>query len=414
MSPAARSGAVGRGSTSRRRRPIRSLFIGTAVSRIGDSVTLVALIWIMLERTHSAGGVALVQFAYTILIPIGGLLVGGVLDRFRVVPVMIGDAFVKCAVVTAVFIAEITGFAVVPATLVAALYLGLTWMVGGAGLPTVIAGALAPDEHPQANMFDSLAYSFSAVVGPLLAGLLISLISAPGALIVGSICSATYGLLLVDVRGDLLSHVPPASVGAIGIRGIAQGFRLVLRSQLLLSLTLMFVSLNAIATLYAVVLPVYADQTLHAGAAGYTLLLSVNSVGAMTGIVIGRWLTPRIGVSRAIVGSTALGGLLFLPMLAVNSLAAAALVLFAEGLVANAYGPWVQTLRMRVIPPEVRSRAFGSIRTMTNSMSPLGALGAGALLPILGIDGVWIVIAVWWIVTAAALAVPGELRRSRA
>ena len=82
-----------------RRRPIGTLFVGTAVSRIGDSITLVALIWIMFERTQSAGGVALVQFAYTILVPVGGLLVGGVHDRFRVVPVMIGDAFVKSAVV---------------------------------------------------------------------------------------------------------------------------------------------------------------------------------------------------------------------------------------------------------------------------------------------------------------------------
>jgi MFS family permease len=398
----------------RRRRPIANLFLGTAVSRIGDSVTLVALIWIMFERTQSAGGVALVQFAYTILIPIGGLLVGGVLDRFRVVPVMIGDAFLKAVVVGSVFLADSAGFAVVPATLIAALYLGLTWMVGGAGLPTLIAGAVAPDEHPRANMFDSLAYSGCAVAGPLIAGALISTVGAPATLIVGSICAIAYGVLLWEVRGDLLSHVPPASLGAVGLKGIADGFRLVVRSPLLLSLTLMFVSLNAASTLYSVVLPVYAAQNLNAGAAGYTLLLSINSVGGMTGTIIGRWLTPRLGVAVTIVGSVFFGGLLFLPMLAVTSLPLAALVLFAQGLVSSGYGPWVQTLRMRVIPPAVRSRAFGSIRTLTNSLSPFGALGAGAVLPAIGIAGVWILIAAWWAVTGVALALVRELRQSRA
>jgi MFS family permease len=398
----------------RRRRPIANLFLGTAVSRIGDSVTLVALIWIMFERTQSAGGVALVQFAYTILIPIGGLLVGGVLDRFRVVPVMIGDAFLKAVVVGSVFLADSAGFAVVPATLIAALYLGLTWMVGGAGLPTLIAGAVAPDEHPRANMFDSLAYSGSAVAGPLIAGALISTVGAPATLIVGSICAIAYGVLLWEVRGDLLSHVPPASLGAVGLKGIADGFRLVVRSPLLLSLTLMFVSLNAASTLYSVVLPVYAAQNLNAGAAGYTLLLSINSVGGMTGTIIGRWLTPRLGVAVTIVGSVFFGGLLFLPMLAVTSLPLAALVLFVQGLVSSGYGPWVQTLRMRVIPPAVRSRAFGSIRTLTNSLSPFGALGAGAVLPAIGIAGVWILIAAWWAVTGVALALVRELRQSRA
>jgi MFS family permease len=407
------AGVSARPRRQRSRRPIRSLFLGTAISRIGDSVTLVGLVWIVYVQTQSASGVALVQFAYTILIPIGGLLVGAVLDRYRVVPVMIADAFIKATVITLVLVAEIAGVAIIPASLVAALYLGMTWMVGGAGLPTLIAGAIEPGGHPQANMFDSLAYSFSAVVGPLIAGVLISTVGPLAALVAGAGCSVAYGLLLVDVRADLLSHVPPATLGAIGVRGIAQGFRLVFGSQLLLSLTLMFVSLNAISTLFSVVVPVYAAQTLNSGAAGYTILLSINSVGQMTGTIIGRYLSPRVGVGRSIIGSVIGGGLLFLPLVFVTSLPAAATVLFIEGLVANSYGPWVQTLRMRVIPPQLRSRAFGSIRTMTNSLSPVGAIVAAGLVPALGINAIWVLIAAGWVATAVGLALVPDLRRSR-
>ncbi len=396
----------------RRRRPIGNLFLGTAISRIGDSVTIVALIWIVFEQTSSAGGVALVQFAYTVLVPVGGILVGGVLDRLRVVPVMIGDAFLKATIVMLVLIAELAGVAVVPVSLIAALYLGLTWMVGGAGMPTLIAGAVDPDGHPRANLFDSLTYSLSAVVGPLLAGFLIDHASPLAALGLGAGCSLVYGLLLWDVRFDLLSHVPPAAIGAVGLRAIGDGFRLVLRSQLLLSLTLMFVSLNAIATLFAVALPVFAAQTLNGGAGGYTLLLSVNSVGAMTGTIAGRYLAPRFGVGRTIVVAVALGGLLFLPLIAATSLPAAAAVLFAQGVVASSYGPWVQTLRMRVIPPELRSRAFGSIRTMTNSLAPIAAIAAGGVIPFLGLQAVWVLIAAWWVATAVGLASVRELRQS--
>ena len=59
-----------------RRRPVRTLFLGIAVSRLGESMTVVGLIWIVFEQTRSAEGVALVQFAYTVLIPVGGLFVG--------------------------------------------------------------------------------------------------------------------------------------------------------------------------------------------------------------------------------------------------------------------------------------------------------------------------------------------------
>ena len=395
-----------------RERPIRSLFLGTGISRIGDSVTLVGLIWIVFEKTQSAGGVALVQFAYTILIPVGGLVVGGVLDRFRVVPVMIADAFLKAAVVLLVVLAEVAGAAVVPTGMVAALYLGLTWMIGGAGLPTVIAGAIRPDGHPRANMFDSLSYSLSAVVGPLIAGLLIAVVSPVAALAFGAGCSVVYGFLLWQVRFDLLSHIPPASIGAVGLHGIAEGFRLIFRSELLLALTLMFTSLNAISTLTAVVVPVYAVQTLLAGAAGYTILLSISSLGQMTGVIVGRYLAPRFGVGRTIILCTFCGGLLYLPLIAIAALPIAAAALFVQGLVGSAYGPWVQTLRMRVIPPELRSRAFGSIRTMTNSLAPVAALFAAGLVPALGVDGMWVLIALGWVLTAVGLATAAELRRS--
>ena len=118
-------------------------------------------------------------------------------------------------------------------------------------------------------------------------------------------------------------------------------------------------------------------------------------------------------MGRAIIAATALGGLLFLPMLLATTLAVAAVVLFVQGLVSSSYGPWVQTLRMRVVPPELRSRAFGSIRTMTNSLSSVAALAAAGVLPAIGIQGVWVLVAAWWVATAIGLAFVRDLRLSR-
>jgi MFS family permease len=395
-------------------RPVRILFVGVALSRLGESITLVALIWIAYERTRSAAGVALVQFAYTALIPVGGVFVGAVLDRYRVVPVMVADALVKTIVVAAAIVAAGSGVGVVPAAFVAALYLGLAWMVGGAGLPTLIAGAVPAGDHARANMFDSLAWSSTAFVGPLIAGVVIETSGALAALAVGAVCSLVYGVMLWTVRRDLLSFLPPATVGALGLAGIASGFRLVLRSPLLLSLTAMFMSLNALSTVYAVALPIYATEILHGGASEYTVLLSIRSVGEMSGTILGRWTAPRIGVGRAIVIAVFSGGLLFLPLLAIRALPVAIAALFIGGLVGNSQGPWVQTLRMRVIPPAMRSRAFGSIRTLTNALSPVAALGAGMFVPVIGVPAIFGVLALGWIGTSLALASVPDLRRATA
>lgn len=395
-----------------RRRPVRTLFLGIALSRLGEALTVVALIWIVFEETRSAGGVALVQFSYTVLIPVGGLFVGAVLDRFRVVPVMVIDAFAKVAVILLAIVAAIAGVGVVPAALLAALYLGLAWMVGGAGLPTLIAGTVPPDGHSRANLFDALTWSSTAFVAPLIAGFLIENISPLAALAAGAACALVYGLLLWSVQPNLMSNLPPATVGALGIRGITSGFRLILRSPLLLSLTVMFMSLNAISTVYAVALPIYATEVLRGGATEYTVLLSIRSVGEMTGTILGRWTAPWIGVGRAIILAVAGGGLLFVPLLAITSVPMAVVALFLGGLVGSSQGPWVQTLRMRVIPPEMRSRAFGSIRTLTNSLSPVAALTAGVLVPFVGVPAIFGLIAVGWLLTSAGLATVRELRES--
>jgi MFS family permease len=395
-----------------RRRPVRTLFLGILVSRFGESVTLVALIWIAYEATRSAAGVALVQFSYTILIPVGGLFVGAVLDRYRVVPVMIADAAAKTAIVLIAIAAASAGVGQVPAAIAAALYLGLAWMVGGAGLPTLIAGAVPPGGHSRANLFDSLAWTSTAFVGPVVAGLVIEAGGPLAALALGAICSTVYAILLWSVRSDLMGYLPPATIGALGTKGIAEGFQLILRSPLLAALTVMFMSLNAIQTVYAVALPIYATDVLHGGASEYTLLLSIRSVGEMSGTIIGRWTAPRIGVGRAIVLAVFAGGLLFLPLLLITTVAGAAISMYIAGLVGSSQGPWVQTLRMRVIPPALRSRAFGSIRTLTNVLSPVAALSAGLLVPLVGVPAIFALIGAGWMLTGLGLATVGELRES--
>jgi hypothetical protein len=64
---------------------------------------------------------------------------------------------------------------------------------------------------------------------------------------------------------------------------------------------------------------------------------------------------------------------------------------------------WAQTIRMRVIPPELRGRTFGALRTLMQSTPPLGGAVAGLLLARGGSTAV----------TAAAMglviAVPGAL-----
>jgi hypothetical protein len=71
-------------------------------------------------------------------------------------------------------------------------------------------------------------------------------------------------------------------------------------------------------------------------------------------------------------------------------------------------------LRTRVIPPEMRSRAFGSIRTMTNSLAPVAAIAAGFIVPLVGVPAIFGLVAAGWLATSVGLASVRDLRQSAA
>ncbi|RIK43263.1 MAG: hypothetical protein DCC55_06155 [Chloroflexi bacterium] len=48
---------------------------------------------------------------------------------------------------------------------------------------------------------------------------------------------------------------------------------------------------------------------------------------------------------------------------------------------------WAQTLRMRIIPAELRGRTFALLRMLMQSGNPIGGAVAGGLLPLLGMAG---------------------------
>ena len=45
---------------------------------------------------------------------------------------------------------------------------------------------------------------------------------------------------------------------------------------------------------------------------------------------------------------------------------------------------WAQTLRMQVIPEQLRGRTFALLRTLMQSGNPIGGAIAGALFPLVG------------------------------
>jgi MFS family permease len=78
-------------------RDFRLLWSGMTLSALGDSMSLVALLWLVYQASGSAGQLGWFVVAYTAPVAVGGLVAGSILDRFDRRAVLLADNLIRGA-----------------------------------------------------------------------------------------------------------------------------------------------------------------------------------------------------------------------------------------------------------------------------------------------------------------------------
>ena len=139
-------------------------------------------------------------------------------------------------------------------------------------------------------------------------------------------------------------------------------------------------SVNIAGGIVTVVIPLYVRDVLHAGSETFGLLLSVLTAGELVGLLVVGAVNWRWPLGRSIAWALFTSGLVLLLWLLQPPVILLGAILFVWGALSSSLTPWAQTIRMRLIPPEMRGRVFALLRTSMSSTSPIGAVAAGLLL----------------------------------
>jgi MFS family permease len=363
-------------------RSFRLFWIGFSFSVLGDSITHVALTWFVYERTRSAGALGWLMLCYTGPVIVGGLLAGALLDRFDRRTVILVDNVVRGSGVALIPLLYALGqLALWHVYAVAALY-GFFMMISLAGGPALIPALVRRDQLATANALEMLSFTLGGVIGPVLAGLLIAWVGAPNVVIVDAVSYFTFALLLarIGAPGEYREHAPPGRPAY----HLGHAAQLLLKNKVLFATTFMFMAFNIGSGFYSVWLPILSDQMLGGGSKLYGILLGALACGEVAGALLTgsrafqRPLGALICLAQALSGA-ALGIVLLGP-----SVWSAAIGLALCGAFGAPLTIWAQTLRMQIIPEQLRGRMFALLRTLMQSGSPLGGALAGLLLPAIG------------------------------
>jgi MFS family permease len=358
---------LGRTFRSLRTPNYRLYFFGQIVSLTGTWMQSVGQAWLVLELTGSGvalGGTVALQFTPILLFgPWGGVIADRVDKRRLIVWTQ------AAAAALALTLGLLTLFHVVRLwmVLVLALLLGVVNLVDMPARQSFIIEMVGAEDVANAVSLNSVVVNGARVIGPAVAGLLISTIGIAPCFLAnaGSYLAVIAGLLAMDAT--TLKRTTPVARGPGQLRA---GLRYAWSSPGLRVPLLMMAVVGTLSYNFSVVLPLLVRETFGAGARSYGVLFSFMGLGAVLGgLVIA---TRSRATPRLLVGaSLALGAAIGLAAAAPN-LALVVLAMVPVGVASTAFIATSNSLLQLGASSEMRGRVMALFALVFLGSTPIG------------------------------------------
>ncbi len=377
------------------------LWVGEAISMLGDQFYMIALPWLVLQLTGEALAVGTVLAVAAVPRALFMLVGGALVDRFSSRSLMLGSNIFRFGLVSLLAVLVLTNAIELWMLYVMALAFGLVDAFFYPAQSAIVPRLVAENELASANALVQGVAQLSLFVGPVLAGSLIALLASnqttigeetvPGLSGIGVAFAIDAATFLVSAVTLWLIRVSrqAASGGEekkepvlVAIRGI---LAYVWQDETLRGF---FIIVAAVATivnsLLIVGVPVLADSRYAQGAAAFGLIMSAYGLGSLVGIILAGALPrpPEGHFGTILLVATAMAGIGLLTMGLAGTAVVAALTALLMGLclgyVVIQFITWIQ-LRT---PEQMLGRMMSILMFASQGLVPLGMAVTGALLDI--------------------------------
>ncbi|WP_307790986.1 MFS transporter [Streptomyces actuosus] len=374
---------------------LRVLLVAETTSMLGTQLSAVAMPWLVLQLTGSAGDMGLVMAAQLAAVAVFGFF--GASWTGRIGPrriMLIGDT-VRGPLVALLPVLYYLHCLNTATFVVVMFAIGAFYAPYLASQQAILPGIVGEDERllGRANAALQSATRLSVLLGPTLGGLLIALFGAPTVLLVDAVSFAASALLL----SRLLPHTP--SRGPVPRRSPVAALRLLLKDRLLSSwstgLALGEMAWQALFALFPVI-AVTREGGSSVVAGG---LLTAFGGGALTGTLLAGRLMRRVPArTLALAGRVGLG-VAFVALPLHLGLPGLVCLLLLAGLLNGVSSAPVATVRVLRIPEDRRPEALTVATALALMGGTVGWVLSGTVAQKAGITP-----AFWGVAALQALA----------
>lgn len=356
-------------------RDFRLLFISTISMGFGQWAQMIGMGWLVWELTDgSASQLGMVSAVMGLMRLVVGPLSGVALDRWSRRQILVITTAGGAVQGAALGVLVITGVVEVWHVYAFTVIEGTLTTVNQTARQAFVFDVSTDETLPNAVALSSIAQNLSRIVGPPMTGAMI-----------GFLGTASPFLFIMGVKGvavvltmAISAHTRQVKPGGVAnpLRSLIEGFRYMASDRRMLGLMLTGVIPGLLVYSYISFLPVFAEDVLNTGSAGYGMLAAAIGWGSLTGLVA---LALLGNVRRP--GMVVLWGLFFYVVMLVAFSQSTVFwlsvaLLTGAGVFHGIALTLSQTLVQLFARNEMRGRATAAFQ-LGSALMPLGALPLG-------------------------------------
>ncbi len=372
------------------------LFLGGFVSRIGDGIHYIALVWFVLDITNSGSATGFILLLSTLPGVIISPFSGVIADKFNRKNIIVLMDFIRGIIVIylgySIYMGNAGFLQISFATVLIAICTSFFNPAVTASLPNIVDDSLLQ----KANSLNHFSMNFTQIIGAALGGILIASFGIAGVFFINGIS------FIISSFSELFINIPKTKIekelekSPTLLNELKFGLNFLWNKKEILSLFTIAIFLNFLFTgLIILGLPYIFKELLEVNSRLYGYAQSIFPAGAVVGSIILSQLPEIKNYFKVLFYSMNIQSILLLalgipliPYFLINNSVLTIyytimFILFLLGVSNAILNVPIRILLQRLIPDNLRGRITGLLATMSQSLVPVSIALTGYLLDIM-------------------------------
>jgi MFS family permease len=372
-------------------RDFRLLWFGQLSTSLGQWMDQTARSWLVYSLTHSALQLGFVNAIRGIPLLLFGIVAGVMADRYgrknQLIIAQVSNAVLNIILATLILTGRIEVWHIYTTGFLA----GIVQAFQQPARQVMVSDLVGKKHLLNAIALNSAAGNVSRIVGPAICGILIETIGIDMSYYIQGVMYAVATVWTVQIK--VPASASPAALNAAGkTAGLAResfftsvkvGFGYIYTHKVILSLMVLALAPMLLGAPYLTLIPIFAIDVLGGNASTQGLLLTIGGIGAILGALLTATMGRRQGSIKMLIGGAAGYGLSIVLFSRSPVLWMALGSTFLSSLCMAQYQSQNQTIIQVITPSAIRGRVLG-VYNLSNALSPVGSMIAGALASALG------------------------------